>query len=238
MADTQTRTVIVALPDGTRADWPRVTQILTWLKLPACVPATAFPVRNRGLRGWFTRWSARHLVDAVRRCGSVTHAAGGRLSRIDLHTLATSARDQATARWRTWHAYIARTTPPALPWEEFLATERRDPKRKVTLQEARARFEAQPRVLAMLAYNSYPAAPYQWDLDELAALQAGEAVYVALHWQQAITGDAVVTPEGRLIEPASPSLADQLRYLSEATRVIHSLNRSQHLIAVKAAAAP
>lgn len=233
----RTRTVLVALPHGMRADWIRISQILTYLGLPACVPLAAFPVRRRPILGWFSRWSARHLLDVVRRRGAVTHAAAGRRSRLDLHRSATAARRQATARWWAWHAHIARTTPPARPWADWLAEHRRDPK-KLPLAEARRRFESQHRVLAMLAYNSYPAAPHRFDLDELAAYQAGEAVYVALHWQHAITGDAVVTPEGRLLQPLSDSPADRLRYLAHATRVIHDLAPGQYLVAVKAAAAP
>lgn len=233
----RTRTVLVALPHGMRADWIRISQILTHLGLAACVPFAAFPVRRRTILGWFSRWSARGLVDVVRRRGAVTRAAGGRRSRLDLQRPASAARTQATARWWAWHAHIARTTPHARPWADWLAEHRKDPK-KLPLAEARRRFESQPRVLAMLAYNSYPAAPHQFDLDELDAYQAGEAVYVALHWQHAITGDAVITPEGRLVQPLSDTPADRLRYLAHATRVIHNLAPGQHLVAVRAAPAP
>jgi hypothetical protein len=106
----------------------------------------------------------------------------------------------------------------------------RDPD-KLQLAEARRRFEAQPRVLAMLAYNSYPAAPWQLDVNDLAAFQAGEAVYVALHWQHALTGDAFITADGHLLEPASPTLADRLRYHADAGRVLAALSGRQHLAA-------
>ena len=239
MSDTQTRTVIVALSEDEKADWLRITQILGWHRLLACVPVTAFPVRSRGLLAWVCSWLSFALLEAIPSYGRVTHAAGGRISRLDLIGLATQARDQAYARYRTWYEFIARTTPPADTWEYMLAAnQQQDPKTRVAHQDLRTAFEAQPRVMAMLAYNSYPAVPYQWDLDDLAALQAGEAVYVALHWQEALTGDAVVTPEGRLIEPASRSLADRLRYLADATRVIHGLSPRQYLVAVTAAPAP
>jgi hypothetical protein len=237
VSDTRTRTVIVALPEGTRADWLRIAQILAWHSRPACVPYAAFPVRRGRLAGWISRWFARGLLDAVRRHGGVTHAAGGRRSRLDLPKLAASARDSAAARWWTWNAHVARATKAAQPWEHFLAEHLRDPG-KLPLDEARRRFEAQPRVLAMLAYNSYPAAPHHLDPDELAAYQAGEAVYVALHWQHALTGDALVTPDGHLLQPASTTLADRLRYLADATRIVHTLTPRQHLVAVKAAPAP
>ena len=237
MSDIRTSTVIVALPDGTRADWLHIVQILAWHARPAAVPHVVFPVRRRRLLSWATRWTARHLLDPVHRHGAVTHAAGGRRSRLDLPRLATLARNQATARWWTWHAHIARTAPAAKPWEHFHAEHLRDPD-KLPLAEARRRFEAQPRVLAMLAYNSYPAVPHALDPEDLAAFQAGEAVYVALHWQRALTGDALITPDGHLLQPASPTLADRLRYHTDAGRVLASLSGRQHLVAVKAAPAP
>lgn len=237
MSDPCTRTVIVALPDGIRADWLHLGQVLAWHAHPAAVPHVMFPVRRRRLLGWATRWNARHLLDPVRRRGAVTHAAGGPRARLGLPCLAAAARDQAAARWRTWHAHTARTTPAARCWETFLADHHRDPN-KLPLPEARRRFEAQPRVLAMLAYNSYPAAPHRLDPDDLAAFQAGEAVYVAVHWQHALTGDALITPDGHLLQPATPSPADRLRYHADAHRVLAALTRRQHLAAVKAAPAP
>jgi hypothetical protein len=232
-----TRTVIVVLPDGTGTDWLGVVAVLAWHRHPAVIPHRAFPVRRPALTGWITRWSRRHLTDPTRRHGAVTIAAGGRISRLDLRGAADTARRTATDRWRTWHAHIARGTGNARCWESFLADHHRDPG-KLPLQVVRARFEAQPRVLAMLAYNSYPAAPHHLDVDELAAYQAGEAVYAALAWQQALTGDALITPDGRWLQPASSSLADRLRYHADAVRIVHGLPRDRHLVAVRAAALP
>jgi hypothetical protein len=234
---TRTRTVIVALPDGTGADWLHVVQVLAWHDRPAVVPFVAFPVRRRRLLGWVSRWTARQLLDPVRRRGAVTGAAGGRLSRLDLPRLASDARDHAAACWRAWQAHIAGATPAAKPWEHYRAEHQQAPS-KLPLDQARRRFEAQPRVLAMLAYNSYPAAPHTFDVDDLAAFQAGEAVYVALAWQHALTGDALITPDGQLLEPASGTLADRLRYHADAARILTGLTRTQHLVAVKAAPAP
>jgi hypothetical protein len=102
VSDTRTCTVIVALPDGARADWLYLVQVLTWHARPAVVPYVVFPVRRRRLIGWVSRWTARHLLDPVRRRGAVTHAAGGRRSRLDLPRLAATARNLAAARWWTW----------------------------------------------------------------------------------------------------------------------------------------
>jgi hypothetical protein len=232
-----TRTVIVALPEGTRADWLTITQILTWLKLPASVPHQAFLVRRSGLLAWFTCWFTTALIEPVRHAGAVQRAAGGRRSRLDLHRQATIARNLATHHWWTWNQHIARTTQPARTWQEYLQ-DVNIPAKKLTEDHVRTQFEAQPRVMAMLANNSYPAASHHFDPYRLEEYQAGEAVYVALHWQHDLTGDALVTPEGRLLEPASSSIPDRLRYLAEATRIVHTLAPQQHLVAVKAAPAP
>lgn len=233
---TATRTVIVCMPAGTTIDWFSASEILDWHNLPAGTPRTMFPVRRPRLTGWVSRWSARHLVQVTRRFGAVAWAAGGRKSRLDLTAAVTRAHAAAVYRWRTWHQ-VVRTTPPARPWGDFLAQHQANPD-KVSLAEARRRFEEQPRVLAMLSYNTHPASRVELDPYELDTYQAGEATYTAVHWQQAITGDAVITDDGRLLEPASPSLADKLRFLAEAGAYLNKLHRSHQILAVTVAAQP
>jgi hypothetical protein len=70
----------------------------------------------------------------------------------------------------------------------------------------------------------------------LPAYQAGEATYTVVHWLQAITGDAVVTDDGRLLEPASNTLADKLRFLAEAGAHLNKLRRSHQILALTVAA--
>jgi hypothetical protein len=152
---------------------------------------------------------------------------------LDCHDI----RDVATARWWTWQQHVAAITPPAQPWEHFRTEHDGNPAR-LSLQEAGRRFHAQPRLLAMLAYNSYPFNPHHLRTDELTGYQAGLTVYVALHWQRPLVGDALVTPTGVLLRPRSPSVADQLRYLSAATQVVHALTGSDHLVAVQAVLPP
>jgi len=233
---TATRTVIVCMPAGTTIDWFSASEILDWHNLPAGTPRTMFPVRRPRLTGWVSRWSARHLVQVTRRFGAVAWAAGGRKSRLDLTAAVTRANAAAVYRWRTWYQ-VVRTTPPARPWGDFLAQHQANPD-KVSLDEARRRFEEQPRVLAMLSYNTHPASRVDLDPYELDAYQAGEATYAVVHWQQAITGDAVITDDGRLLEPASPSLADKLRFLAEAGAYLNKLHRSHQILAVTVAAQP
>ena len=166
----------------------------------------------------------------------MTYAAGGRKSRLDLTAAVTRANTAAVYRWRTW-AQVVRTTPAARTWGDFLAQHKANPS-KVSMEEATRRFEEQPQVLAMLSFNSHPSSRVDLDPYELDAYQAGEATYTVVHWQQAITGDAVVTDDGRLLEPASGSLADKLRYLAEAGAYLNRLRRSHQILAVTVAAQP
>jgi hypothetical protein len=227
------RTVIVCLPAGTPIDWFSASEILDWHQQPTGTPQVFYPVRRRRIIGWLTGWSARHLVQPVRRFGVVIRAAGGRRARLDLTAAAAAANSRAITRWRTW-AQVVRSTPVARPWPEFLAQHRADPD-KLSREEAVRRFEAQPRVLAMLSYTGHPVARHQLDPYELDAYQAGEATYAAVHWQHAIAADALITDDGRLLEPASESLADRLRYLTDASAHIRTLRARHQLLAVKVA---
>ncbi|WP_238015013.1 hypothetical protein KZZ52_33765 [Dactylosporangium sp. AC04546] len=228
------RTVIICTPAGEAIDWFTASEVLDWHKLPTGTPLPQFPVRHRRIIGWFTRWSQRHLVRPERRFGAVTRTAGGRVGRLDLTAAVAAAHQVAAHRWRVW-AQVVRTAPVARSWADFLAQHTKDPQ-KLSLDEARRRFEAQPRVLAMLAYNAHPNARAELDPYELDAYQAGEATYTAVHWQHAVTGDLVITDDGRLIEPASTSLADRLRFQAEAAAYVHKRGRKEHLIAVTIAA--
>lgn len=230
------RTVIVCTPAGTPIDWFAAAEALNWHELPTGNPQVMFPVRRRRIIGWFSRWTTRHLVQALRRFGAVRFAAGGRTSRLDLNAAATLAHQQATYRWRLW-TQVVRSTPAAQPWEHFLAQHTAAPA-KVSVEEATRRFEAQARVLAMLAYNSHPYCQVSLDPYEIDGYQAGEQTYTALHWQRSICGDAVITDDGRLLAPASDSIADRLRFLTEAGAYVRRLDRRQHLLAVRIAARP
>lgn len=240
MSDTRTTTMVVTLPDGSDADWSRIGQILAWHRHPAFVPHPVLPVRTGGLPVPLRHLAGtrpRHgLLDVVRH-DRVARTAGGQIRRLDLHAHATGARIDAARRWWTWHELIARSTPAGKPWEHFLGEHLADPA-KCSRPEARRRFQAQPRVLAMLAYNSYPAAAHHLDPLHLAEYQAGEAVYVALHWQHSLTGDALVDRSGRLLRPETPTIADRLRYLADASRIVNQLGPHDWLTVVRAAALP
>ena len=221
------RVVTVCFAPGTDADWFSASEAVNDKLNANGTPDRRYHVKHRGLVGWFTRWFGYFLLDAVRRFGAYTLAAGGRKGRLDLNATAARAANEAVLRWRAFNTHIAATTRPARTWEDFLAQHHADPA-KVSINEARRRFEQQPRILAMLAY----AGAHTFDPYELAAYQAGEHAYAGLHWRIALVGDALITTDGRLMEPASPSMADRLRFLNDACAYLRSLRSDARLCAV------
>jgi hypothetical protein len=208
------------------ADWFAASEKVNDVLHANGTPARRYHVRHRRLIGWLTRFLSYYLLDAARRFGAITMAAGGRKSRLDLTRTASTAANAAQLRWRAWNFYINATTKPARPWEDYLAQHHTDPA-KVSLADARRRFEQQPRVLAMLAHS--------FDPYELSAYQAGEATYTALYWRIALIGDALITTDGRLLMPASDSVADRFRFLNEACGYLRSLHSRAQLCAVSIA---
>jgi hypothetical protein len=219
--------VTVCFDADADSDWFAASEKVNDLLNANGTPSRRFNVRHRAIIGWLSRFFGYYLLDAARKFGAITLAAGGRKSRLDLTGTAAKAADQASRRWRAFNTHIATTTRPARTWEDFLAQHHADPA-KVTLAEARRRFEQQPRILAMLAY----ADGHTFDPYELAAYQAGEATYAGLHWRIAIVGDALITTDGRLLKPASDSMADKFRFLNEGCSYLRSLRSSARLCAI------
>ncbi|MFG1849660.1 hypothetical protein [Micromonospora carbonacea] len=215
--------VTVCFAAGDDADWFAAAEKVHAHLHAHGTPARRYHVRHPRLIGWLTRFFGYYLLDAARRFGAVTLAAGGRKSRLDLTGTAAKAAHHAGLRWRAWNTHIAAATKPARPWEDFLAQHLADPT-KITLNEARRRFEQQPRVLAMLASA--------FDPYELSTFQAGEATYVGLHWRIALVGDALITTDGRLLSPASDSVADRFRFLNGACGYLRNLRPDARVCAV------
>jgi hypothetical protein len=190
--------VTVCFAPGEDADWFAASEKVNDLLHANGTPARRYHVRHRRFIGWLTRFLGYYLLDAARKFGAITMAAGGRKGRLDLGGTAAKAANEATLRWRAWNIHINATTKPARTWEDYLAQHHADPA-KVTLAEARRRFEQQPRVLAMLAY----AGGHTFDIYELSVYQAGEATYAGLYWRIVLIGDALITTDGRLLKPAS-----------------------------------
>lgn len=219
--------VTVCFNPGDDADWFAASEKVNDLMNANGTPARRFRIRHRRLIGWLTRFLGYYLLDAARKFGAVTMAAGGRKSRLDLPGMSQVAANEAIARWRAWNMHINATTRPARPWEDFVAQHQADPA-KVSLTEARRRFENQPRVIAMLSY----AGGHTFDPYELSLYQTNEATYAGLHWRIALIGDALITTDGRLMRPATDTLADRFRFLNDACAYLRTLNNRARLCAV------
>jgi hypothetical protein len=224
---TTAQVVTVCFNPGDDADWFAASEKVNDLMSASGIPARRFRVRHRRFIGWLTRFFGYYLLDAARKFGAVTLAAGGRKSRLDLPGMSLVAMNDAIARWRAWNFHIAASTQPARTWEDFVADHHANPA-KLSLATARRRFEAQPRVLAMLSHNGGQI----FDPYELALYQAGEVTYANLYWRVALVGDALITTDGRIMRPATDSVADRLRFLNDACMYLRGLSNRARLCAV------
>ncbi|MBB2940515.1 hypothetical protein FB565_000219 [Actinoplanes lutulentus] len=223
------RIVTVCFDRDSDANWFAASELLDELLSTNGTLVERFRVRHLPLLGWLTRFFAYWLINASRRSGAVTAAAGGRMCRLDLDRTAASGADRAAARWRDWHTQVAATTPAARSWEDFLTQHQSAPD-KLSEAEARRRFEHQPRVLAMLAHPG----DQRLDPYELGLYQAGEATYVGFYWRAALVGDALITTDGNLMRAASNSLADRFRFLNQACAYLGALHGSARVCALAA----
>jgi len=222
--------VVVVLPEDQAACGPAVASQLAPHAVHHYVPCPAFPVRNVGRR--LLRPHRDPLLwQVARRPDGIWVTAAGPRGRLDLHTLSRIAGWHAHQRWQAGKTLVASGTTQARDWESFL-TPRPQHHPLPPLDELRRQFEAQPRVLAMIAVNAQRVLPFRFDLDELAAFQAGEQVYCTLAAQQAVVGQLLVLPGGLAYRPVTSSVADRLRYLRAALDVVEGLHRDRHLVAM------
>jgi hypothetical protein len=230
-ANRHPRTVIVCLPPDHAADWFTASLAVADHLHGSAVLQVRFPVRHRRILGWLaTRWTARWLLAAQRRGGAVSRAAGGRLGRLDLRLAGQAAWLDAAARWAVWRKVTGGLRQPA-PWETYLRRHQAKPDR-LSPHEARRMFLRQPAVAAMLAHNAIPAQRHLLDPDELDAYQAGPHAYATRHMLAAVAGDAMLTADGRWLEPASPAFTDVLAYLHRAAGHLHALPRHAQIVAL------
>jgi hypothetical protein len=229
----ENRTVVVCLPATDEPDWFTASERLDWHNLPAGRLQPIYPVRRTRRTDWLRRRRPHHDLLPVVRHVETLWTAGGRKELLDLPAAVTAANANALHRWQVW-TQVVRGTASARPWADFLAQHTANP-RKVSLDEARRRFEGQPRVLAMLAYNAHLASAITLDPYQLEAFQAGADTYACLHWRHAVVGDALITHDGRLLQPTGPGLADRLRYYADAGQCLNWLDGKGALVALKVA---
>jgi hypothetical protein len=212
------RRVLVCFAPSETPDWFSTSEKVDDHLQVNGTPVLRFQVRRLRFWQWRLRERAKSLLN-IRTYGGGTWCSGGQVGLLDLNATLAVATADAAARYREWRRAIERTTPAARPWSDFLAQHEKDPK-AVSWAEARHRFENQPRVIAMLAYTG----AYEFDPYELDVYQTSEDAYVALFWQTALAGDALITADGKLVQPASTSTADRTRYLRQACAYVRSLS--------------
>ena len=224
----QPRTVIVCLPAEDGTGWLTATTTVAAHTDQPPTLAPVFPVR-RGLFRLWSRLAGRRLLGALRRHGLVTHAAGGRLRRLNLAAAGQAAWLEATARWATWR-HITAGLKTASPWQIYERRHRQAPD-KFSLPEARRAFLAQPAVAAMLAHNAIPGAR-RLDPYELDGFQAGQRAYATCRMLAATCGHAMLTTDGAWLQPDGDTFTDRLAYLQQAAAHLHQLPRTATVVAL------
>jgi hypothetical protein len=178
-----------------------------------------------------------HFATSVRRFGRrlLVHpfggsAAGGRIDKLDLHTMRTQARNSYWYRWQIWHQVVAGTTV-AKPFWAFLNRHHANPT-KYSLAQAQQDYLGQPRIQAMLVYNALPNKIMDLPTGHLEALQTGAHSYAHLGWLSAIPGHAMITTDGRYLTPATDRFTDLIAFLTTANQHLAALGTDGHLVAL------
>jgi hypothetical protein len=174
------------------------------------------------------RWHRPHLVDP--RKGQPTPCAGGPLRLLDLDALRRAYGLGAAIRHQTFTT-VVRGTRDARPWVAFVQKHSDDPS-KYPRDAAEADFNNQPRVLAIRAHNAVTYTTGQLDVHELEMFQAGPVAYQNYQYLTAVVADAVLTPDGERMQPATARMADRLTYLQQANRHLDTLDEDSRIIAV------
>jgi hypothetical protein len=174
-------------------------------------------------------WNRRLLVDA--RNGRPTPCAGGPLRLLDLVALRHAYGVGAGVRHHTF-TRVVRGTRDARPWVSFVQHHLDDPD-GYPLQRADADFNNQPRILAMRSHNAVTVAAGRLDTAEVEMLQAGPVAYSNYRHLAAAVADAILTPDGDRMAPASDRFADRLTYLEQAHTYLDTLDPHTRVVAVQ-----
>ncbi|MEV0734091.1 hypothetical protein [Polymorphospora sp. NPDC050346] len=215
------RTMIVCLPGPAK---PELLPDLARTALADYDIATHSVVPHFAAR----TWRGGQLVD---RWQGLT--CGGPLRLLDLERMRRQTQAAATLQWQWWRHVVA-DTRPAHPFWVFVDRYRADPGR-YPLARARADYQAQPRLLAMSAFNAMPHKPCELPTASLEAFQAGHSTYLNLAWLAAVPGDGLAIvdgPHSGLLTCDSERLADQLTYLRAANEHLSRLDRQASVVAV------
>jgi len=206
--------------------------------LPADIEPPALPHRATAAltdRGLTTAGVLPHFVAGTRRASMLIDrwqglTCGGPVKLLDLSAMRRNAAAAAAAEWLLWQ-HVVTGTKPANPFWWFADKHAADPGR-YPLDRARAEYLAQPRVLAMTAYNALPHRICDLRTSALEAFQAGYGTYLNLAWLSAVPADGLAPERGGWLTPRSERLADQLAYLTAANAHLAQLHPDTHLVAV------
>ncbi|WP_328469106.1 hypothetical protein OHA21_00910 [Actinoplanes sp. NBC_00393] len=171
-----------------------------------------------------SRWS-RQLIG--HRYG---RAAGGPLRLLNVDAMRAAAAAAAGRQWLLWQQVVA-GTKPADPFWAYVERHHADPDRH-PLRRMQAEYLAQPRILAMTAYNALPGKPCPLPTAALEELQNGYLTYVNLASLAAVPADGLITADGAHLSSASQRLADRLAYLDAANAHLADLTGDTVLLAV------
>jgi len=176
-----------------------------------------------------TLWTRRYLVDA--RKGRPTPCAGGPLRQLDLVALRHAYGVGAGLRHQTF-TRVVRGTRDARPWVIFVQRHLDDPD-AYPMDQAEADFNNQPRVLALRTHNAVTYGAGRLEPTELEMLQAGPVAYSNYQYLTAVATDALLTPDGERMAPATDRFADRLTYLEQANRYLDTLDDDTRVVAVQ-----
>jgi hypothetical protein len=170
----------------------------------------------------------RQLIDP--RKGKPTACAGGPLRLLDVAALRQSYRMAAAMRYHTWAAVTAGTRD-AKPWVHYL--QRHHSETDYPLARAEADYRNQPRVLAIRARNAVTYDRGHLPEHDLEMFQAGPAAYSNYQFLIAMAADALLTPDGQRLAPASDRMADRLVYLQKANRYLDTSDERTRIVAIQ-----
>ncbi|MEJ3741809.1 hypothetical protein WEI85_00705 [Actinomycetes bacterium KLBMP 9797] len=224
-----------------QANRPRVSVSRTIVCLPPDTDPRLLPelaTAKLGMRGLNANGVVPHFPARTRRASKLVDrwhglTSGGPIRLLDLAAMRRNAQSAAAAQWMLWHQVVAGTRP-ANPFWCLVDRHRAEP-RRYPLARAQAEYAAQPRVLAMAAYNARPDRWVELPTAMLEAFQAGYNTFVNLALLAVVPADGVATAYGEhggWLTCTSERLADQLSYLAAANAHINGLNPNVQLVAM------
>ncbi|MEV0133693.1 hypothetical protein AB0H83_35175 [Dactylosporangium sp. NPDC050688] len=173
-------------------------------------------------------WQRSQLVDP--RKGRPVYCAGGPVRLLDLAGMRHAAAVGAGVRYQVW-SRVVQGTRPATPWPQLLQRHLADPA-ELSLDDAIARYNNQPRVIAMRMHNAVTYGAGRLNLRELEMFQAGPTAYQHYSATTTLTADTVIAADGNRLSPASDAFAHRVTYLEQANHYLASIDEDQRLLAI------